>query len=197
MGIRITAGNHAAVFEFFGGILNAQTPSNSLAKRELARDCRPHAGLTQEIPATRGCTQSAGGTNCPRLVKWDKSRPWRTPSRILIREGASLDRKSDFAHCEIRSSRKIHVTGRFWLCRLCFFENSMRSTPAEEIFHALDSFRIGLQEARLPWFCRSSGTGWRNIDGVTVTSGRKCRRRARTGCTNCSLFMRDDGLLVS
>lgn len=164
--------------EFFGAELNAQIPSNSLAKRELARDCRPHAGLAPEIPATRGCTQSAGGTNCPRLVKWDKRRPWRTPSRILIREGASLDRKSDFAHCEIRSSRKIHVTGRFWLCRLCFFENSMRSTPAEEIFHALDSFRIGLQEARLPWFCRSSGTGWRNINGVTVTCGRKCRRRA-------------------
>lgn len=183
--------------EFFGAELNAQIPSNSLAKRELARDCRPHAGLTPEIPATRGCTQSGGGTNCPRLVKWDKRRPWRTPSRILIREGASLDRKSDFAHCEIRSSRKIHVTGRFWLCRLCFFENSMRSTPAEEIFHALDSFRIGLQEARLPWFCRSGGTGWRNINGVTVTCGRKCRRRARTGCTNCSLFMRDDGLLVS
>lgn len=60
------------VFQFFGGILNAQTPSNSLAKRELARDCRPHAGLTPEIPATRGCTQSAGGTNCPRLVKWIK-----------------------------------------------------------------------------------------------------------------------------
>ena len=39
MGIGITAGNHAAVFEFFGGILNAQTPSNSLAKRELAREC--------------------------------------------------------------------------------------------------------------------------------------------------------------
>lgn len=182
---------------FFGAVLNAQIPSNLLAKRELARDCRPHAGLTPEIPATRAARRVPEERIVRDLSNGIKDVLWRTPSRILIREGASLDRKSDFAHCEIRSSRKIHVTGRFWLCRLCFFENSMRSTPAEEIFHALDSFRIGLQEARLPWFCRSSGTGWRNINGVTVTCGRKCRRRARTGCTNCSLFMRDDGLLVS
>lgn len=179
--------------EFFGAELNAQIPSNSLAKRELARDCRPHSRDTRNPRLHAECRRN----ELPETCQMDKRRPWRTPSGILIREGASLDRKSDFAHCEIRSSRKIHVTGRFWLCRLCFFENSMRSTPAEEIFHALDSFRIGLQEARLPWFCRSSGTGWRNINGVTVTCGRKWRRRARTGCTNCSLFMRDDGLLVS
>lgn len=138
--------------EFFGAVLNALIPSNSLAKRELARDCSPHAGLTPEIPATHGCTQSAEERIARDLSDGHKRRPWRTPSRILIREGASLEGKSDFAHCEIRSSRKIHVTGRFWLCRLCFLENSMRSTPAEKIFHALDSFRIGLQEARLPWF---------------------------------------------
>ena len=126
----------------------------------------PQTAVARRVPEARIARDLSNG---------DKRRPWRTPSRIVIREGASLKGKSDIAHCEIRSSRNIHVTGRFWLCRLCFFENSMPSTPAEEIFHALDSVRIGLQEARLPWFCRSSGTGWRNINGVTVTEMQAAR----------------------
>ena len=52
-GIGIVAGNHTAVFEFFGGILNAQTPSNSLAERELARECIEPQGTPPKFVASQ------------------------------------------------------------------------------------------------------------------------------------------------
>ena len=45
--------NHAAVLEFFGGILSAQTPSNSLAKRELARKCMEPPGVPPKLAASQ------------------------------------------------------------------------------------------------------------------------------------------------
>jgi hypothetical protein len=46
-------GRNLIVFQFFGGILNAQTPSNSLAKRELLRECMEPLGAPPKLVASQ------------------------------------------------------------------------------------------------------------------------------------------------